>query len=226
VAITDEMRVSASDFPLDGEDPSIDYFQVLPVYSTTPGQFTSRVLEADGTADWGELMASTQEPAGTDVTFETRSGDTPADTQNATWQAVGPGGEITSPDGRYIQYRANLSTTDASATPVLEQVEISYELVDEASPTITPKKPKGKITDRTPKIVAVVRDGQSELSKDDIELFVDGKEKTSFAYNAETDRLTYNSRRLSYGRHTVEIVATDGASTAQKGWNFKVVKRR
>jgi hypothetical protein len=96
---------------------------------------------------------------------------------------------------------------------------------DETAPTIEPKKPRGKTTDRTPKVVAVVRDGQSELSKGDIKLFVDGRAR-DFSYDAGTDKLTHNSKRLSYGGHTAEIEAADGTNEAHRGWTFKVVKRR
>jgi hypothetical protein len=97
---------------------------------------------------------------------------------------------------------------------------------DETSPTITPKQPTGKTRDRTPKIVAVVRDGQSELSKEDIKLFVDNKPR-DFSYVPSTDKLVHESRKLSYGRHTVEVEATDDAGNkAYRGWSFKVVKRR
>jgi N-acetylneuraminic acid mutarotase len=102
-----------------------------------------------------------------------------------------------------------------------------HEAFLDTSPTIAPRKPKGKITDRTPKIVAVVRDDQSGgLAEGDIELFVDGQPR-DFSYAPATGQLTHASKRLPYGRHTVEIVATDGAhNVAQESWSFKVVKKR
>jgi hypothetical protein len=98
--------------------------------------------------------------------------------------------------------------------------------VDITDPTITQNKPTGKIRDRTPTISAVVRDERTNLAKEDIRLYVDGREKTGFTYNAATDRLTYDSGRLSYGAHTVEVRATDGTNDASKSWNFRVAKRR
>ena len=98
--------------------------------------------------------------------------------------------------------------------------------VDITDPTITQNKPTGKIRDRTPTISAVVRDERTNLAKEDIRLYVDGREKTGFTYNAATDRLTYDSGRLSYGAHTVEVRATDGTNDASKSWNFRIAKRR
>jgi hypothetical protein len=225
VAPTANMPLVASDYLSGAPNLSVSDF-TLTSYPAS-GQFISRILEADGTADWQQLT-SMVEPSGADVTFETRSGNTSEEITGSAWQPVAPDGTVASPNGRYIQYRATLNSEDPFAnSPAVEQVSISYDLVDGTKPTIEPKKPRGKTTDRTPKVVAVVRDGQSELSKDDIQLFLDGKEKTSFSYNAETDKITYNSKRLSYGSHTVRIEAEDEAGNeASKGWRFKIVKKR
>ena len=224
--ITDEMRVSASDFPVGGNNPSVDYFRVstLPAYPAS-GVFTSRVFEANGRSNWETLTAETEEPTGTDITFETRSGNTEAALQTATWRPVADDGTIASPNGKYIQYRATLTTTAASATPVLERVEITFD--DVQGPTITSYKPTGRIADRTPRVTALVRDETTNLAKTDIRLYVDGREKTGFTYNAATDRLTYDSGRLAYGPHTVRIEATDEAgNTTERTWGFRIAKRR
>ncbi len=74
-------------------------------------------------------------------------------------------------------------------------------------PTITNLKPApGSSTrDRTPLIAATVRDEQTNLAKTNIKLFMDGNKKTTFSYDRSTDRLSYTSGRLSFGRHTVKI---------------------
>jgi hypothetical protein len=97
---------------------------------------------------------------------------------------------------------------------------------DTVAPTIDRLKPSGKTRDRTPRISAVVADETSELTNADVELYVDGKAR-AFAYDPATDRLSAVSRRLSYGRHAVRVVATDEAGIeAVRGWSFKVVRRR
>jgi hypothetical protein len=220
--ISNQMRVSASDFPRDDQNPSVDYFRVTSSYPAS-GQFISRVLEADGTADWGELSATTQEPAGTDITFQTRSGNTTTpDRSWSDWQPVLPGGGIQSPDGKHIQYRATLTTTNTMVTPILERVEISYDL----PPTITSLRPRGKITDRTPPISAVILNAPDDLNPTtDIELYVDGVQTDNFSYNASTGKLTHNSGRLSRGRHTIRIEVTAGGG-AEAQWTFTIVRRR
>ncbi|HEX2742250.1 MAG TPA: hypothetical protein VHM69_17555, partial [Rubrobacter sp.] len=58
-------------------------------------------------------------------------------------------------------------------------------------------------------------------------LYLDGRPR-SFAYDPATDRLTFTARRLlSYGGHTVRIVARDGAGlSTTETWSFRVVRRR
>ena len=93
-----------------------------------------------------------------------------------------------------------------------------------AAPVIGGMRPANGSTtrDRTPAIGAVVRDSQAELNKGNMSLFIDGKRITTFRYNAGTDRLTYTSKTLSYGRHTVKIVANDGQLSVSRSWRFKV----
>ena len=65
-------------------------------------------------------------PDGGSVGFETRSGFTPV--VDGTWSDWAPvGSPITSPTGRYLQYRATLVTGDSKSTPVVQGVEITLE---------------------------------------------------------------------------------------------------
>lgn len=97
-------------------------------------------------------------------------------------------------------------------------------VVDTSKPRIGSVKPApgARIRDRTPTIRAVVRDRWSDLSKDNIRLYVDGRKITTFRYNRATDRLKFTSRR-GLGRHRVKIVARDSVDhTAYKSWSFRI----
>ncbi len=77
--------------------------------------------------DWLDLTWSGEQPTGTAVSFETRSG-TRADPNHpnwSIWQAVDANNVIASPDNPYFQYRALLSTTNSDVTPVVEEVLIN-----------------------------------------------------------------------------------------------------
>jgi len=104
------------------------------------------------------------------------------------------------------------------------------EPLDCAEPTISALKPApgATIRDRTPLIGATVRDDRPpELFKAGITLLLDGKNRGTFSYEKDTDRLSYQAPRLSYGRHTVRVTAEDAAgNVGGRSWSFKVERRR
>jgi hypothetical protein len=111
------------------------------------GQLISRVFDARGTAKWGTIRFTATTPQGASVTLQTRTGDVaqPDDTWSS-WSPIYqlPGGStITSPPGRYIQYRATL-TGGASGgdAPALRSVEAFY-LTPNQVPVLTLVTPQG-----------------------------------------------------------------------------------
>jgi hypothetical protein len=96
-------------------------------------------------------------------------------------------------------------------------------------PTITSVRPAAgsSTADATPTIQATVRDRETELTKPNITLYVDGQfiSRTAFAYDQGTDRLTYTpATNLSLSNHTVKIVAKDALFLkGTKSWSFSVV---
>jgi hypothetical protein len=74
---------------------------------------------------------------------------------------------------------------------------------------------------------ASVTNETSELTKDNIKVFLDGEEKSDFSYDQNTDRLTYDiAGRLSKGKHRVRIEATDDAGNeASKVIAFEIRRR-
>jgi YD repeat-containing protein len=90
--------------------------------SAPEGTFESEVIDigANGynTISWNETL-----PAGTDIQVKTRSGNTSS--PDATWSdwsaslTDSSGSSITSPHGRYLQYKVTLTTANLTATPRL-----------------------------------------------------------------------------------------------------------
>jgi hypothetical protein len=118
----DELRISKgiARWTSDFTPPDSGYDNLL--YKTT-GSITSDVIELNATAlksiSWNESL-----PAGTDITIQTRTGDTlnPDDGTWSTWSdtLTDPlGSTITSPAARFMQYRVNMTTCDPSKTPQL-----------------------------------------------------------------------------------------------------------
>ncbi|MBN2098282.1 MAG: PQQ-like beta-propeller repeat protein [Dehalococcoidia bacterium] len=81
-------------------------------------------------ARWDALFWDETIPASTDIPFEVRASDTlfTADNATLTWIPVGGTSPVTSglPSGRYMQWRATLTTLDITMTPVLEEVRVYH----------------------------------------------------------------------------------------------------
>ncbi len=92
------------------------------------GIFTSSIYDANFLATLKNIYWTATLPQGTSLTLQTRTGNT--STPDASWSDwsiiyMNSGESITSPKGRYIQYRAVLQTTD-TVTPILQDVTITY----------------------------------------------------------------------------------------------------
>ncbi len=158
----------------------------------------------------------TYDPAGKRVTLDPTSNLQPGTTYVAVVKG-GTGGAKDASGNALAKDKVWSFTTSGRATPPPSADP------DNERPEITQRSPKRGTRDRTPTIRATVRDAESNLSAEDVELRVDG-ERVEARYNAETDRLSYTPREaLARGKHEVEIVATDseGASSTRT-WTFKV----
>ncbi len=105
------------------------------------GSVESSVLDAERPAEWGRVTWASEEPKGTAIKAETRSGDSP--TPGADWSPweLAVEGAIASPPAQYLQYRLALSTETPTGTPEVQQVSVSRQpqnrppAVQLASPT-------------------------------------------------------------------------------------------
>ncbi len=81
-------------------------------------------------ARWDGLFWDETLPANTHITFEVRASDTlfTADNATLTWTPLGGTSPVTSglPSGRYMQWRATLTTSDTSVTPLLNDVRVYH----------------------------------------------------------------------------------------------------
>lgn len=95
------------------------------------------------------------------------------------------------------------------------------------APVVAGSRPSGRIRDRTPTISVMVWDDETELTKAQIGLYLDGRRKWTFSYNQATDTLSYRSRKLSSRTHGVRVVVADGQGLAETyTWRFRVVGHR
>jgi phage tail protein X len=125
IAITTNMRPLVSDYNLGNGALVVDWIRLTP-YST-PAVFVSRVLDAGASVNWLNAKWTSVLPAGTALTISVRTGNTA--TPDATWTvftAVSSSGGSLTGSSRYIQYQAQLSTTNSTQTPALNDITLSY----------------------------------------------------------------------------------------------------
>jgi len=97
------------------------------VYNSA-GTYTSAVIDTGGQDGYTTLDFSSLIPANTTLTMDVGAGNTSIPDGSWVWlNGVANGGSL-APLGtaRYVQYRANLSTTNSSVTPLLKDVTIHY----------------------------------------------------------------------------------------------------
>jgi VCBS repeat-containing protein len=129
---TATLRPLISDFNLGGPAVNVDWLRVSP-YSSL-GTFLSRVFDAGSAANWGGLSWTSTEPAGTSLALRVRTGNSPI--PDGTWSSfasIANGGAIGA-STRYLQYEAQLSTTNANTTPVLQRVEVGRTPIVNVAP--------------------------------------------------------------------------------------------
>jgi streptogramin lyase len=94
------------------------------------GEFISQVKDTVTVSTFGTIRWTAELPAGTSMALSTRTGNTeePDNTWSDWSEAYGDprGSKIVSPAARYIQWRAELSTTEPSSTPLLKSVSVYY----------------------------------------------------------------------------------------------------
>jgi len=117
--------IAASDFKPSGGNIVVDWIRLLP-YAPS-GSFVSRVFDAGSAVDWATITWKGLTPAGTSIAIYERTGDT--STPGTGWTDFAPvaasGDYARHPHARYVQYRADLATSDPMITPQLQDVIIS-----------------------------------------------------------------------------------------------------
>jgi len=117
------MRAGVSDFDTGGGTVVVDWIRRTPYAAS--GTFTSRVYDGGASSAWGVITWSSDTPAGTGLALSVRTGNSA--NPNASWTAFTPvasSGTAIGRTSRYIQYLAELTTSDPDATPVLDDVAI------------------------------------------------------------------------------------------------------
>lgn len=104
------------------------------------GTLLSETFDTRTLAQWGSLTVEADEPGGTRARFWVRTGNT--ETPGITWSdwagpyEVNKSQQISCPKARFLQWKCELTTQQASLSPVIRSVAIGY-IQENISPAIT-----------------------------------------------------------------------------------------
>jgi large repetitive protein len=119
------MRALAANQRLGTEPLRIEWMRLSPY--APAGRFTSRVFDAGVPVEWQAQTWDAAVPERTAVTMEVRTGDVARPGREwSPWRPVARSGDQVGATSRYLQYRAQLATTDRSWTPALRRVQVGY----------------------------------------------------------------------------------------------------
>lgn len=104
-------------------------YELVEAHAATGTHF-SDVKDAQTTSTWGQIRWKAEVPKGTTLVLSTRTGNTktPDETWTA-WQSAGSdpaGAKIENSRARFIQWKADLATTDSKISPILRSVSVAY----------------------------------------------------------------------------------------------------
>jgi Domain of unknown function (DUF4082)/Bacterial Ig-like domain/Bacterial Ig domain/Purple acid Phosphatase, N-terminal domain/FlgD Ig-like domain/Cohesin domain len=129
------MNVELSDFNPNGLNVDVDWVHATPYASS--GSFMSRIYDGGGPTNWLSASWTASLPTGTSLHMYQRQG--PTAVPDGSWTAfiaIPGSGSALSGNSRYIQYRADLATTVASSTPLLEDMHITCQAGADVTPPV------------------------------------------------------------------------------------------
>jgi hypothetical protein len=114
------------------------------------GTFTSPVMDATQISRFGKIHLHGSLPAATTLTLATRSGNVldPSKAGWSKWSDEMPAVEyvqVPSPTARFMQYRLTLASKDSKATPLVDEVDVAYQMPNLA-PVVKSVKIGGNVT--------------------------------------------------------------------------------
>jgi hypothetical protein len=125
ITLTTSMRPLISNFTVGGGTVVVDWMRLTPYAASST--FLSRVFDAGSPVSWLTVTWTSTLPSGTSLVLSVRQGNTPSPDNTWTSFATVPGsGATIGGTARYLQYKAQLVTTTAGQTPVLEDITINY----------------------------------------------------------------------------------------------------
>ncbi len=203
------------------------------------GTYTSQAFDAAQTSRFGHVQLHGTLPAGTTLSVSARSGNTkePTDAGWSAWSPEQPAAEFVpahAPAARFFQYRLTFATTRPTATPTVDDADVSYLVPNlppavksvkvtlgpknaapppaegDAPPTPTPAPPP-------PSHVQTVTWDASDPNGDPLTFAVYERQGSAGPWVLLKDKVRdtsyeWDTRGVADGRYEVKVVASDAAA--------------
>lgn len=91
------------------------------------GWLIAKPFDAKTISRWGKLNYEGETPAGTNIEFQTRSGNSENPDENwSQFQPLAGNTDIQNPTARFLQWKVTLNSNTNTTTPVLSSISVSY----------------------------------------------------------------------------------------------------
>lgn len=162
------------------------------------GTYTSEWHDWEETGNLTGFTPSDTVPDNSTLTYEVRSASSPSPGAASDWYGADEIGEV--PDDQYVQFRADLTTTDNQSSPMTDSVSIEAEVAESGSLEVSfTETPDDTTTDDTPEFAGELSYGAN------VEYRVDGGSWELVCNRC--DQFSFETDSLSGGSHTVEVRA-------------------
>ena len=183
----------------------------------TRGVFQSQLVDAAQPARWGKIQLEADLPGGTAITMASRSGNVgdPNDPTFSPWSGetpmTGPA-ELTSPVGRFLQYRLTLTASDALRTPVVREAAVSH-VIPNLAPTVPAVMAARSRDKNKPTIMEITFSAQDD-NRDELNFTLEFRQVGRDRWIQLKDDLAqpkfeWDGRTVEDGRYEVRVTADD-----------------
>lgn len=187
------------------------------------GTYSSPALNAGQISRFGKIQLRGTLPAKTGLRIATRSGnvehiDDPGWSKWTDDQPVAEYVQVNSPPARFLQYRLTFSTTDPVVTPVIQRVNVAYQV-----PNLPPEIKSVEITsprkddDAPATSLLNIKWEPSDPNEDDLEFTLWFRDSTKGPWILLKDKVKdptfdWDTRNIGDGRYEIKVEASDAAA--------------
>lgn len=183
----------------------------------TQGVFRSQLVDATQPARWGKLQLEAALPSGCQIQLATRSGNVgdPNDPTFSSWSeevAVTGPVDLTSPVGRFLQYRLTLKTSDAQRTPQVREATVSH-VIPNLAPMVTSVQ-AARSRDKNKPTITEISFAAQDANRDELVFVIEFRhigrtQWTLLKEDLAQPKFEWDGRTVEDGRYEVRVTAND-----------------